>query len=128
MSHLLPINSLFCVLFGAWGNPTIYRRTSLQLVGAMCISPHICSVICVQNGTTRFTTEEVLKFYLGDESVNKDNVAIEDDSVAEYDGITAVDVLTDTDNNVEDLSSEEGSEVSWTCNFSVLDCFCIWYY
>ena len=67
----------------------------------------------------------MLKFYLEDELVNKDNAAIEDDSVAEYDGTTAVDVLTDTKNNVEDLSSEEGSEVSWTCNFSVLDYFCI---
>ena len=39
--------------------------------------------------------------------MNKDNAAIEDDSLAEYDGTTAVDVLTDTDNDVEDLSSEE---------------------
>ena len=67
-------------------------------------------------------------FHLRDESVNKDNAAIEDDSGAEYDGTTAVDVLTDTDNYVEDSSSEEGSEVSWTCNFSMLDYFCIWYY
>ena len=51
--------------------------------------------------------EEVLKFLLWDESVNKDSAAIEDDSLAEYDGTTAVDVLTDTDNDVEDLSSEE---------------------
>ena len=58
--------------------------------------------------------EEVLKFFLGDESVNKDN-AIEDDSLAEYDGTTAVDVLTDTD-DVEDLSSEEGNKFSWACN------------
>ena len=56
--------------------------------------------------------EEVLKFILGDESVNKDNAAIEDDSLAEYDGTTAVDVLTDTDKCVEDSSSEEGSGVS----------------
>ena len=34
----------------------------------------------------RFTMEEVLKFFLGDESVIKDNAAIEDDSLAEYDG------------------------------------------
>ena len=63
-----------------------------------------------------FTMEEVLKFTLGDESVNKDNAAIEDDSLAEYDGTTAVDVSTDTDACVEDSSSEEGSEVSWACN------------
>ena len=44
--------------------------------------------------------------------MNKDNAAIEDDSLAEYDGTTAVDVLTDTDKCVEDSSSEEGSEVS----------------
>ena len=61
--------------------------------------------------------EEVLKFLLGDESVNKDNAAIEDDSLAEYDVTTAVDVLTDTDNDVEDSSCEEGSvQVSWACN------------
>ena len=42
--------------------------------------------------------EEMLKFFLGDELVNKDN-AIEDDSLAEYDGTTAVDILTDTDND-----------------------------
>ena len=59
--------------------------------------------------------EEVLKFLLGDESVNKDNAAIEDDSLAEYDGTTAVDVLTDTD-DVEDSSSEEGNKVSWASN------------
>ena len=35
--------------------------------------------------------EGVLKFILGDESVNKDNAAIEDDSLAEYDGTTTVD-------------------------------------
>ena len=63
-----------------------------------------------------FTMEEVLKFLLGDELVNKDNAAIEDYSLAEYEGTTAVNVLTDTDNDVEDSSSEEGSEVSWTCN------------
>ena len=60
--------------------------------------------------------EEVLKFLLGDESVNKDNAAIEDNSLAEYDGTIAVDVLTDIDNNVEDSSSEEESEVFWACN------------
>ena len=70
----------------------------------------------------------MLEFLLGDESVNKDNAAIEDDSLAEYDGTTAVDVLTDIDNDVEDLNSKEGSEVSWTCNFSMLEYFCIWYY
>ena len=59
--------------------------------------------------------EEVLKFTLGDESVNKDNAAIEDDSLAEYDGTTAVDVLTDTD-DVDDSSSEEGNKVSCACN------------
>ena len=64
---------------------------------------------------SRFTMEEVLKFLLGNESVNKDNAAIEDDSLAEYDGTTAVDILTDTDNDVEDSSSEEGSEVFWAC-------------
>ena len=62
-----------------------------------------------------FTMEEVLKFILKDESVNKNNAAIEDDSLAEYDGTTAVDVLTDTD-DVEDSSSEEGNEVSCACN------------
>ena len=60
--------------------------------------------------------EGVLKFFLGDESVNKDNAAFEDDSLAEYDGTTSVDVLTDTDNDVEDSSSEEVSEVSWACS------------
>ena len=72
--------------------------------------------------------EEVLKFLLGNESVNKDNAAIEDDSLAEYDGTTAVDVLTDTDNDVEDLSSEEWSTVSpgLVTYFSHLDYFCIW--
>ena len=64
---------------------------------------------------SRFTMEEVLKFLLGDESVNKDYTAIKDDSLAEYDGTTAVDVLTDTD-DVEDSSSEEGSKVSWAYN------------
>ena len=56
---------------------------------------------------SRFTMEELLKFLLGDESVNKVNAAIE----AEYDGTTSVEVLTDTDNDVEDSSSEEGSDV-----------------
>ena len=65
---------------------------------------------------SQFTMEEVLKFLLGDESVNKGNAAIEDDSLAEYDGTTAVDVLTDIDNDVEDSSSEEGSEVFSDCN------------
>ena len=63
-----------------------------------------------------FTMEEVLKFLLGDESVNKDSAAIEDDSLAEFDGTTAVDVLTDIDNDVEDSSSEEGNQVSSACN------------
>ena len=68
---------------------------------------HIIYVSKMAKHWSRFTMEEVLKFFLGDESVNKDNAAIEDDSLAEYDGTTAVDVLTDTDNDVEDLSSEE---------------------
>ena len=63
---------------------------------------------------SRFTTEEVLKFFLGDESVNRYN-SNEDDSLAECDETTAVDVSTDTD-DVKDSSSEEGSEVSWACN------------
>ena len=75
---------------------------------------------------SRFTMEEVLKFLLGDESVNKDNAAIEDDSLAEYDGTTARDVLTDTD-DVEDSSSEEGNEFpGLVTHFSLLDYFCIW--
>ena len=67
---------------------------------------HIIYVGQISKHWSRFTMEEMLKFFLRDESVNKDN-AIEDDSLAEYDGTTAVDVLTDTDNDVEDLSSEE---------------------
>ena len=59
--------------------------------------------------------KEVLKFLLGEESVNKDN-SNEDDSLVDYDETTAVDVSTDTGNDVEDLSSEEGSEVSSACN------------
>ena len=61
---------------------------------------------------SQFIMEKVLKFLLGEESVNIDNAAIEDDSLAEYDGTTLVDVLTDTDNDVEDSSSEEGNKVS----------------
>ena len=63
-----------------------------------------------------FTMEEVLKFLLEDESVNKDNAALEDDDLAEYEGTTAGNVSTDTDNDLEDSSYEEGSEVSWACN------------
>ena len=60
--------------------------------------------------------EEVLKFCLRGESVNKDNAAIEDDSFAEYDGTTSVDVLADIHNDMEDSISEEGSKVFWACN------------
>ena len=66
---------------------------------------HIIYVGKMAKHWSRFTMKEVLKFFLGDESVNKGN-AIEDNSL-EYDGTTAVNVLTDTDNDVEDLSSEE---------------------
>ena len=48
--------------------------------------------------------------------MNKDSASIENDSLAEYVGTTAVDVLTDTDNDVEDSSSEEGSKVFWACD------------
>ena len=48
--------------------------------------------------------------------MNKGNAAIEDDSLAEYVGTTAVDVLTDIDNDVGDSSSEEGSKVFWACD------------
>ena len=47
--------------------------------------------------------------------MNKDN-SNEDDSLVDYDETTAVDVSTDTGNDVEDSSSEEGSEVSSACN------------
>ena len=36
--------------------------------------------------------------------------------IAEYDVTTAVDVLTNINNDVEDSSSEEGSEILWACN------------
>ena len=56
------------------------------------------------------------------------NDANENDSLAEYDGTTAVDVSTDTDNDLEDSSSEKGSEVlRLVAYFSLLDYFCIWY-
>ena len=72
--------------------------------------------------------EEVLKFILGDESVNKNNAAIEDDSLAEYVGTTAVDVLTDTDKCVEDSSSEQETKFpELETYFSLLDYFCTWY-
>ena len=55
---------------------------------------------------SRFTMEEVLQFFWGDESVNKKSAATEDDSLAEYDGTTVMDVLTVLDNDVEDSSCE----------------------
>ena len=58
-----------------------------------------------------FTTEEVLKFFLGDESANEDDLDKED-SLAEYDGTTAADISTDADNDSEGSCSDEGSEPS----------------
>ena len=55
--------------------------------------------------------EEVLKFFLGDESANKDDLDKED-SLAEYDGTTAADISTDADNDSEGSCSDEGSEPS----------------
>ena len=63
--------------------------------------------------------EEVSNFLLEDESVNKDSATIEEDSLAEYDGTAAVDVLTDID-DVADSSSEEGNQVSSASNLLFL--------
>lgn len=53
---------------------------------------------------SRFTTEEVLKLFIGGKSTNKDD-SNEEDTFTEYVGTTALDSAADSDDDSEDLPS-----------------------